>query len=125
MERNASALKVTFVTVYVLLLIATVFGNFLMIKAFLAFIRLRTASNTILVSLSVANSSIVVVILIHIVYLTVDRGNISDRSIQRLCHSSSALRLFINSVIILHLTLISVERFIAIKYALRYHTLVT
>ena len=35
------------------------------------------------------------------------------------------LNLAFSSIIILHLTLISVERFIAIKFALRYHTIVT
>ena len=41
------------------------------------------------------------------------------------CSKASMLNLAVNSIIILHLALISVERFIAVKFALRYHTIVT
>ena len=41
------------------------------------------------------------------------------------CSLASSFNLTFNSIIILHLALISIERFIAIKFALRYHTIVT
>ena len=44
---------------------------------------------------------------------------------QVLCISSAIICFFLISVIILHLALISVERFIAVKWALRYHVIVT
>ncbi|KAJ7374626.1 Adrenoceptor alpha 1D [Desmophyllum pertusum] len=42
-----------------------------------------------------------------------------------LCNLGSTISLIFNSIIIQHLALISVERFIAVKFALRYHTIVT
>ena len=111
------------ISIKAILIIITVFVNSLVFKAFYKFLSLRTPSNVILVSLSVADS------LIAIAY-TLDISNkaIKLSTGQRspsLCTASAGFTLLLISVIILHLALISVERLIAIKYSLRYHTIVT
>ena len=109
-----------------ILIVPTIFGNTLVFRAFYKFPGLRTASNMILVSLSVADSLTVLPFILHISFIakTLVRSGPST-SIQLLCNSSAWLSLVLASVIILHLALISVERVIALKYPLRYHTIVT
>ena len=107
-------------------IVPTIFGNTLVFRAFYKFPSLRTASNTILVSLSVADSLTVLPFVLHISFiaLTFEKSR-PPTSIQWLCASSAWLSLVLAFVIILHLALISVERVIAVKYPLRYHTIVT
>ncbi|XP_068745804.1 adenosine receptor A2b-like [Montipora capricornis] len=95
-------------------------GNSLVFRAFYKFASLRTASNVIVVSLCAADS------LIPMVYILCVAMRLSS------CHSSKFLCIvtgqacfFLLSVIILHLALISVDRFIAVKFSLRYHSIVT
>ena len=105
---------------YVALTIGTIFGNFLAMKAFSKFTNLQTASNSILVSLAAADMLMVVVFILHIANIFVPPPPPLN-----LCATLSTLSITINSIIILHLALISVERFVAVKFALRYHTIVT
>ena len=109
-----------------ILIVPTIFGNTLVFRAFYKFPSLRTASNIILVSLSVADSLTVLPFILHISFIAhrLEKSGPST-SIQWLCTSSAWLSLVLVSVIILHLALISVERTIAVKYPLRYHTIVT
>ena len=92
-----------------------------MIKAFYKFSSLQNASNLILVSLSVADILMTVSFILHLAKIIV--GKTPPTHV--LCGFASTISLTFNSIIILHLALISVERFIAIKFALRYHTIVT
>ena len=62
-----------------------------------------------------------VVFILHIAYIIVDKTS----KPQVLCSFSSTVSFTFNAIIILHLALISVERLVAIKFALRYHTIVT
>ena len=114
-------LKAVFIVIYVILAIATIFGNSLVIKAFHKFPSLQTASNTILVSLAVADILTTVNFILHIANIIVGKDSRSPV----LCSLASTISLTFNSIIILHLALISIERFIAVKFALRYHTIVT
>lgn len=100
-----------------ILIFPTIFGNTLVFRAFYKFPSLRTASNIILVSLSVADSLTVLPFILHMSFiaLTLVKSG-SSTSIQWLCESSAWLSLVLASVIILHLALISVERVIAVKY---------
>ena len=76
--------------------------------------------------MAVADSLTVLPFVLHISFIALRLEKSSPRtSIQWLCTSSAWLSLVLASVIILHLALISVERVIAIKYSLRYHTIVT
>ena len=114
-------------TVHVSLTIATVFGSYLIIRAFCKFYSLRTAFNVILVSLSIADGLLAIPLvldIIKIIALCLRQSSTFSDSLSVL-HISSSLSFFLLSVIILHLALISVERFIAVKFALRYHTIVT
>ncbi|XP_078343961.1 adenosine receptor A2b-like [Oculina patagonica] len=118
--------KVVSICFKAVVIIATIFGNSLVFKAFHKFPRLRTASNCILVSLSVANSLTVIPFILHISIIALKLGDTMDpSSYQFLCKSSARFSLVLISVIILHLALISVERVIAVKFALRYLTIVT
>ena len=116
----STGLKVVLVSIYVIQIIGTIFGNFLVMRAFCKFTNLRTASNSILVSLSAADMLMVVVFILRITNILGPKT-----SPHQLCGAVSMLSLTFNSIIILHLALISVERFIAVKFALRYHTIVT
>ena len=115
-----SELKAIAITIYVLLTIVTILGNSLVITAFHKFSSLQSASNAILVSLSVADILMTVSFVLNIANIIV--GKTTSRV---LCSFASTVSLTFNAIIILHLALISVERFIAIKFALRYHTIVT
>ena len=113
--------KIILITVHLILIIATVLGNSLVFKAFHKFPSLRTASNVILVSLCVADSLIAIACLLDITLIAL----IGKASVLVLCLSGASFNLLLVSVIILHLALISVDRFIAIKFSLRYHTIMT
>ena len=99
-------------------IVPTIFANTLVFKAFYKFPSLRTASNIILVSLSVPDMQLdVLPFVLHISFiaLRLEKSGPST-SIQWLCASSAWLSLVLAFVIILHLALISVERVIAVKY---------
>ena len=119
-EKLPIGIKVVFVSLYALLTIGAIFGNLLVITAFWKFSNLRKASNSILVSLSVADMLIAVVSVLHITNILGPKT-----SPHQLCGATSMLNLTFNSIIILHLALISVERFIAVKFSLRYQSIVT
>ncbi|XP_078343962.1 adenosine receptor A1-like [Oculina patagonica] len=118
--------KIISISFKAVVIIATIFGNSLVFKAFHKFPSLRTASNCILVSLSVADSLTVIPFILHISIIALKLGdNIDPSSYQLLCKSSARFSLVLVAVIILHLALISVERIIAVKFALRYLTIAT
>ncbi|KAJ7337093.1 hypothetical protein OS493_009945 [Desmophyllum pertusum] len=121
-EHVPTALKSIFIAIYVILIIAAIFGNSLVIRAFYKFPSLRSASNTILVSLSVADIFTTVGTILYIANIIVGKRR---PPLRMLCNVASKISLTFNCIIILHLALISVERFIAVKFALRYHTIVT
>ena len=106
-------------------IIAAVCGNSLVIIAFYKFSSLRTASNVILVSLCTADSFIVVFFIISISKLSLYLSSRDVDMLKSVCMVEAPFSFTLTAVIILHLALISVERFIAIKFSLRYHTIVT
>ena len=120
-EKLPVGIKVVVVSLYTILTIGTIFGNLLVITAFWKFSNLWTASNRILASLSVADMLMAVVFVLHIINIL---GPFKT-SLHKLCDATSMLNLTFNSIIILHLALISVERFIAVKFSLRYQSIVT
>ena len=118
--------KIISLSLKAILILPTIIGNTLVFRAFYKFPSLRTASNIILVSLSVADSLTVFPFILHISSIALEFVKSgSSTSIQWLCKSSAWLSLALASVIILHLALISVERLIAVKFPLRYHNIVT
>ena len=124
--RATNEVKMISLCLKAILIVPTIFGNTLVFKAFYKFPSLRTASNIILLSLSVADSLTVLPFVFHISFIALSlQKSGPSTSIQWLCNSSAWLSLVLASVIILHLALISVERVIAVKYSLRYHTIVT
>jgi len=64
-------------------------------------------------------------LILDAIHRIVDLSPQFQRKHQALCISSAIICFFLISVIILHLALISVERFIAVGWALRYRTIVT
>ena len=114
-------MKVFVVCAHVILTIGTILGNVLVVRAFCTFSTLRrTASNIILVSLSVADTLMGVVFMLRITNILCPK-----LPPHLICSVTSMLSLTFNSVIILHLALISVDRFIAVKFAMRYLSIVT
>ena len=111
------------ISIKAILIIITVFVNSLVFKAFYKFLSLRTPSNMILVSLSVTDSLIAIAYILDISNKAIKLS--SGQRSPSLCTASAGFTFLLISVIILHLALISVERLIAIKYSLRYHTIVT
>ncbi|CAH3186728.1 unnamed protein product [Porites lobata] len=115
-------------SIHLISTVAAVFGSYLVIRAFHKFHSLRTASNVFMVSLSTADGLLAIPLIFGIVQMSLRLLNSSDAEgcsgpLGKITFISS---FFLISVIIPHLALISVEqRFIAIKFALRYHTIVT
>ena len=116
---------ISLINVHVILAALAVFGSYLVIRAFHKFLRLRTQSNMILVSFSVADGLLASSFILDAIHSSVDLNNELKQKHQVLCISSAIICFFLVSVIILHLALISVERFIAVKWALRCRALVT
>ena len=112
--------KIASVFVFVCLTVGTIFGNALVIRAVCKFSSLRTAANIILVSLSVADLLMVTVFILRVVMIL---GQKNSR--YKLCELTLVINFTLTAIIILHLALISVERFTAIKFSLRYLSLVT
>ena len=106
-----------FITIIALL------GSYFVLRAFHKFRNLRTASNNILVSLSIADGLLAIPLILDIIHLCL---KYSVRDCPRILKEVyGTITLFLLSVIVLHLTLLSSERFIAIKFALRYQAIVT
>ena len=103
--------------------VAAVLGSYFVLRAFHKFRNLRTASNNILVSLSIADGLLAIPLILDIIHLCL---KYSDTDCPRILKEVyGTITLFLLSVIVLHLTLLSSERFIAVKFALRYQAIVT
>ena len=109
----------------VIITVAALLGSYLVLRAFHKFQNLRTASNIILVSLSTADGLLAIPRILDIINLTLRYNAKYLLRMPVLQKVSGTFTFFLVSVIILHLALMSVERFIAIKFALTYHTIVT
>ena len=109
--------------VHGIITIIALLGSYFVIRAFHKFRNLRTASNNILVSLSIADGLLAIPLILDIIQLCLEYtcGN-PPRFLKPV---GGTVTLFLLSVIVLHLTLMSSERFIAIKFALRYQAIVT
>ena len=105
--------------------VAALLGCYLVLRSFHKFHNLRTASNIILVSLSTADGLLAIPSVLDIIYLSLKYDANHCFRIPVLQRVIGTFTFFLVSVIILHLALMSVDRFIAIKFALRYHTIVT
>ena len=109
----------------VIITVAALLSSYLVLRAFHKFQNLRTASNIILVSLSTADGLLAIPRILDIINLTLRYNAKYLLRMPVLQKVSGTFTFFLVSVIILHLALMSVERFIAIKFALTYHTIVT
>ena len=109
--------------VYGIITVIALLGSYFVIRAFHKFQNLRTASNNILVSLSIADGLLAIPLILDIIQLCLDYNGGNLWCILKRVRGT--VTLFLPSVIVLHLTLMSSERFIAIKFALRYQAIVT
>ncbi|KAK2551036.1 Adenosine receptor A2b [Acropora cervicornis] len=128
-SRNSSCQKAEghlsiLISVRVIVTVICICANFLLIRAFCKFSNLRTASNLILVSLCIADCFIAMTFILDVIHLALKKGD-NDKLECILCQINASLTLSITTVIVLHLALISVERFIAVKFPLRYHSILT
>ncbi|XP_073231894.1 adenosine receptor A2a-like [Porites lutea] len=110
--------------VHGIITIVALLGSYFVIRAFHKFRNLRTASNNILVSLSIADGLLAIPLILDIIQLCLKYSNVGQCP-SILKEVGGTVTLFLLSVIVLHLTLMSSERFIAIKFALRYQVIVT
>ncbi|CAH3196107.1 unnamed protein product [Porites evermanni] len=110
--------------VHGIITIVALLGSYFVIRAFHKFRNLRTASNNILVSLSIADGLLAIPLILDIIQLCLKYSNVGQYP-SILKEVGGTVTLFLLSVIVLHLTLMSSERFIAIKFALRYQVIVT
>ena len=105
--------------------IVALLGSYFVLRAFHKFRNLRTASNNILVSLSIADGLLAIPLILDIIQLCLKCNVEHCPHMHILKEVDGTITLFLLSVIVLHLTLMSSERFIAIKFALRYQAIVT
>ena len=105
--------------------IVALLGSYFVIRAFHKFRNLRTASNNILVSLSIADGLLAIPLILDIIQLCLKCNVGHCPHMHILKEVDGTITLFLLSVIVLHLSLMSSERFIAIKFALRYQAIVT
>ena len=118
---------ILFLNVHGIITIVALLGSYFVLRAFHKFRNLRTASNNILVSLSIADGLLAIPLILDIIQLCL-KYNAAIRPHMRmhiLKEVDGTITLFLLSVIVLHLSLMSSERFIAIKFALRYQAIVT
>ena len=115
---------ILFLIVHGIITIIALLGSYLVLRSFHKFRNLRTASNNILVSLSIADGLLAIPLILDIIQLCIKYSNVGQRPHRHmhmhiLKEVDGTITLFLLSVIVLHLTLMSSERFIAIKFALR------
>ena len=111
--------------VHGIITIIALLGSYFVIRAFHKFRNLRTASNNILVSLSIADGLLAIPLILDIIQLCLKCNVGHCPHMHILKEVDGTITLFLLSVIVLHLSLMSSERFIAIKFALRYQAIVT
>ena len=99
--------------------IVALVGSYFVLRAFHKFRNLRTASNNILVSLSIADGLLAIPLILDIIQLCLTYNVGHPSHIKILKKVGGTITLLVLSVIVLHLTLMSSKRFIAIKFALR------
>ena len=120
-------LQPIFISIRVIFTVICISANFLLIRAFCKFSNLRTASNLILVSLCIADCLIAMTFILDIIRFALKKGDDDkhDKLKCILCQINASLTLCITIVNVLHLALISVERVIAVKFPLRYNSILT
>ena len=123
-QPHSKPLQTILISIAVIVTVICIGGNFLLIRAFCKFSNLRTASNLILVSLCIADCFIGMSFILDIIHWALEKRD-NNKLKCRLCQINACLTLCITTVIVLHLALISVERFIAVKFSLRYHSILT
>jgi len=116
-------LKVLFYAAFIVSLPLTVVGNGFVILAVIINKKLRSATNALIVSLAFADLPVGVVIF-PLISVTQKYGP-SLAYGQQLCHITIFLTEVFLSASCLHLLFISVDRYLAINNALRYHAIVT
>ena len=123
-QPRSKQLLTIFISIRVIFTVICISANFLLIRAFCKFSNLRTAANMILVSLCIADCFIAITFILDIIHLALKGGG-NDKLQCILCQINASLTLSITTVIVLHLALISVERVIAVKFSLRYNSILT
>ncbi|XP_068721666.1 alpha-1B adrenergic receptor-like [Montipora capricornis] len=118
--------QIAFTSIASAFIIACACGNSLVLRAFCKFSNLRTASNMIVMSLCVADSLIPISFILQIISTEIKHKSNNGRiHCLNFCKASALFSLFLTTVIILHLALISVDRFIAVRFSWRYQVILT
>lgn len=116
-SETRQVVQVTFNSIFVLL---TIIGNSLVCAAYHLNKTIRTPSNTIVLSMAYCDLLMVISFLFKIAS-AVCEGRIHTF----VCIGYSSLGYIITSLIIFHLCAISIDRLLAVKYSLRYNSMVS
>ena len=92
-------------SIQIVIIIISLCGNSLLIRAFCKFSNLRTASNVIVMSLCVADILIPVSFILHMIHSALNHGS-TDEIQFTFCKASAFFSFFLISVIIFHLVLL-------------------
>lgn len=118
-DEHSEGVVAFLIAIHVFLMGTTVSGNALICAAVYKFRALRTPSNFILSSLAALDIIMGIVFLNRVVILALGKHYTTA------CHATSELAFSDTCLILLHLCLISTERLLAIKYPLRYPSIIT
>ena len=107
--------------VFIFIIIATVVGNSLICVSVAKFRHLRTNTNFILLSLALTDLSMVIIMILNAVTTVTGEWIFGEQC----CRAVASIGLTLSFISILHLCMLSVDRFIAIRKPFRYQFIVT
>lgn len=107
--------------VFTFIIIATVVGNTLIFVSVIKFRHLRTNTNFILLSLALTDLSMVIIMVLNAVTTVTGEWIFGDWC----CRAVASIGLTLSFISILHLCMLSVDRYIAIQKPFRYQFIVT
>lgn len=107
--------------VFTFIIIATVVGNSLICVSVAKFRHLRTNTNFILLSLALTDLSMVIIMVFNAVTTVTGEWIFGEWC----CRAVASIGLTLSFISILHLCLLSMDRYIAIQKPFRYHFIVT
>lgn len=119
-ESSSYLVKIVLIVVLVSVTAATVFGNTLIVLSYYRYSRLRTPSNTVILSLSVVDILLSIVFVMKIIIATRYPERVGGP-----CLVTSSVSDIIQCVMTFHFCLISFERFLAVRNSLTFPSIFT
>ncbi|XP_078383002.1 octopamine receptor beta-1R-like [Oculina patagonica] len=120
-SEDGSVKVVAQMVVFTFIIIATVVGNSLICASLAKFRHLRTNTNFILLSLALTDMSMVIIMVLNAVTTVTGEWIFGEWC----CRAAASIGLTLSFISILHLCMLSVDRYIAIQKPFRYQFIVT